>query len=149
LKRLLFNLGCGLSLLLCAAALATWPWSYRTGAVASVCGYTIAVDYAGIYLLGPDVMGTATAARTFPHDDMTVEYFGDTKVQRWKPMRRFLVTPMNKSGYVLVISNWFAVSLLALPPALWYRNWRRRRRNAALHGRGFSVESASPPNNMQ
>ena len=109
--------------------------SYIRATVATIRGsFTIDVDRGGIYLIGPDLIDDVTEVRIFVPNFALEDMSGRT-VQRWKPLRVLSLSHI-VTHHVLVISHWFAATMFAVPPLLW---WRRRRLNLR-NTRGFAIE---------
>jgi len=51
-------------------------------------------------------------------------------VQRWLPLRTFVVADSSYRFRYVVIPHWVFVTLFAIPPLLRFRAWRRQRRRA-------------------
>lgn len=150
MRRWIFNIFCGLCLLLAAGVAVLWVRGYW---VRDIIGYEVREDIIGEESVSRVTYFAASSGRiAIVYERSTTPSTGPTAF-RWYHTRRSAVLLGSfiknyegwdalgfgfvSSRYILVVAvpDWFLLLLFSIPPMLWFRHQRRQSRQR----RGFEV----------
>jgi hypothetical protein len=133
LRRILLNTAAAISLLLCLAAAGDWTHSHWRWWSIDRCApeetWEVLSDIGALYFSRerkPERGTSYFAVGGFTSESTIERTFYRTARNRLKPFR------ILQNGWAIdvIIPHWVFVTLLAIPPLLRFRAWRRHRRRA-------------------